>query len=81
MSVPSISKLQWHPFTVSSSSYLEPEKLSVIIKGEGSWSKKLYQILSSPSAVDHLDICIEGPYGPASTDFLRYEQFFNFSFV
>lgn len=73
MSVPSISKLQWHPFTVSSSSYLEPEKLSVIIKGEGSWSKKLYQIFSSPSAVDHLDISIEGPYGPVSTDFLRHD--------
>lgn len=73
MNVPSISKLQWHPFTVTSSSYLEPEKLSVVIKGEGSWSKKLYQILSSPSAADHLDISIEGPYGPASTDFLRHD--------
>lgn len=73
MNVPGISKMQWHPFTISSSSNLEPENLSVIIKSEGSWSKKLYQMLSSPnSSVDHLDASIEGPYGPVSTDFLRY---------
>ncbi|KAA8520659.1 hypothetical protein F0562_014915 [Nyssa sinensis] len=73
MNVPSISKLQWHPFTISSNSNLEPERLSVIIKVEGSWSNKLYQILSSPSSVNHLKISIEGPYGPFSTNFLRHE--------
>ncbi|KAL2536443.1 Ferric reduction oxidase 2 [Forsythia ovata] len=73
MNVPSISKLQWHPFTISSNSNLEPEKLSVIIKGEGSWSKKLYHMLSSPTSVDRLDVSIEGPYGPTSTDFLRHD--------
>lgn len=71
VNVPSISKVQWHPFTITSSSYLESEKLSVIIKGEGSWSKKLFQTLSSPSSVDGLDVSVEGPYGPASTNFLR----------
>ncbi|XP_027108407.1 ferric reduction oxidase 2-like [Coffea arabica] len=73
LNVPSISKLQWHPFTITSSSNLEPEKLSVIIKGDGSWTKKLHEMLSSPSSVDHLDVSIEGPYGPTSTDFLRHE--------
>ncbi|CAL5400972.1 unnamed protein product [Camellia sinensis] len=74
INVPSISKLQWHPFTISSSSNLESEKLSVIIKGEGSWSKKLYQTVSSPSSsLNHLDVSIEGPYGPFSTDFLRHD--------
>lgn len=71
VNVPSISKVQWHPFTISSNSNLEAEKISVIIKGEGTWSKKLYQMLSSPSSVDRLDCSIEGPYGPHSTDFLR----------
>ncbi|THF95294.1 hypothetical protein TEA_016836 [Camellia sinensis var. sinensis] len=73
INVPSISKLQWHPFTISSSSNLESEKLSVIIKGEGSWSKKLYQMVSSPSSLDHLDVSIEGPYGPFSIEFLRHD--------
>ncbi|KAJ8573187.1 hypothetical protein K7X08_009698 [Anisodus acutangulus] len=73
VNVPSISKLQWHPFTITSSSSLEPEKLSVVIKGEGSWSKKLYQMISSPNSVNRLNVSVEGPYGPASTHFLRHD--------
>ncbi|XP_010270349.1 PREDICTED: probable ferric reduction oxidase 1 [Nelumbo nucifera] len=73
LNVPSISKLQWHPFTISSSSNMDPEKLSIIIGSEGSWSQRLYQMLSSPSPVDHLEVSIEGPYGPASTHFLRHD--------
>ncbi|KAF6157667.1 hypothetical protein GIB67_037240 [Kingdonia uniflora] len=73
INIPSISKLQWHPFTITSNSNLEPEKLSIVIKKEGSWSQKLYQALSSPSGVDHLAVSIEGPYGPPSIDFLRHD--------
>ncbi|KAL8554247.1 hypothetical protein ACS0TY_002448 [Phlomoides rotata] len=72
LNVPSISKMQWHPFTISSSSSLENDKVSVIIKGEGEWSNKLYETLASPSPIDRLDVSIEGPYGPASTNFLRH---------
>ncbi|KAK4266875.1 hypothetical protein QN277_023739 [Acacia crassicarpa] len=72
INVPSISHLQWHPFTVTSNSNLEPKKLSVVIKSEGSWSQKLYQMLSS-SSIDRLNVSVEGPYGPASTNYLRYE--------
>jgi len=71
INVPSISKLQWHPFTVTSNSKLEPEKLSVVIKSGGNWTQKLYQLLSNPSAIDRLGISVEGPYGPASTNYLR----------
>ncbi|KAK3227859.1 hypothetical protein Dsin_007721 [Dipteronia sinensis] len=52
---------------------LEPEKLSVMIKSEGSWSKKLNQMLSSSNPIDRLQVSIEGPYGPASTHFLRHD--------
>ncbi|KAK1378739.1 putative ferric-chelate reductase (NADH) [Heracleum sosnowskyi] len=71
VNVPSISKVQWHPFTITSNSKLEPEKMSVMIKGDGSWSKRLFHTLSSPSSVDRLDVSVEGPNGPASTNFLR----------
>ncbi|PIA49252.1 hypothetical protein AQUCO_01300241v1 [Aquilegia coerulea] len=74
INVPSISKLQWHPFTITSNSNLEPEKLSIVIKKEGSWSQKIYQILSAPSTVDRLNVAVEGPYGPSSsTQFLRHD--------
>lgn len=72
INVPSISKMQWHPFTISSSSSLESDKISAIIKGEGKWTNKLNDLLASPSSLENLDVSIEGPYGPASTHFLRY---------
>lgn len=72
VNVPSISKLQWHPFTVTSDSNMEPDKLSIVIKSCGSWSQTLYQELSSP--IDHLGVSVEGPYGPTSSDFLRHED-------
>ncbi|XP_057454671.1 ferric reduction oxidase 2-like isoform X2 [Lotus japonicus] len=72
INVPSISKMQWHPFTVSSNSNLEPEKLSVVIKSEGTWTQKLYQQLST-STIDRLGVSVEGPYGPASFNYLRHD--------
>ncbi|XP_022140908.1 ferric reduction oxidase 4-like isoform X2 [Momordica charantia] len=38
----------------------------------GCWTSKLHQQLSS--SVDHLQVSVEGPYGPASTHFLRHES-------
>ncbi|XP_060971364.1 ferric reduction oxidase 4-like isoform X2 [Cannabis sativa] len=70
INVPTISKLQWHPFTVTSNCNMEPDKLSIVIKSQGSWSQKLYKQLSN---VDHLGVSVEGPYGPSSFSFLRHE--------
>lgn len=73
--VAKISKLQWHPFTISSNCSFEPNKLSVIIKSEGTWTKQLFHLLnSSPSPLDYFNVSIEGPYGPVSTHFLRHEM-------
>ncbi|KAE9595487.1 hypothetical protein Lal_00030545 [Lupinus albus] len=73
INIPSISKLQWHPFTITSNSNLEHEKLSVAIKSGGTWTQKLYKLLSTHSAIDRLGVSVEGPSGPASTDFLRHD--------
>ncbi|XP_012090729.2 ferric reduction oxidase 2-like [Jatropha curcas] len=74
INVPEISKLQWHPFTIISNTNMEPEKLTMVIKCEGNWCQELYQILSSPSPVDRLEVSIEGPYGLAnSTDYMRHD--------
>ncbi|PON96999.1 Phthalate dioxygenase reductase [Trema orientale] len=70
INVPTISKLQWHPFTISSNSNMDRDKLSIVIRTEGSWSQKLYKQLSS---IDHLEVSAEGPYGPSSFSFLRHE--------
>ncbi|KAJ9539629.1 hypothetical protein OSB04_026135 [Centaurea solstitialis] len=73
VNVPSISKLQWHPFTVTSNANTEPDTLSILIKCQGSWSRKLYQHLSA-SPIDRLQVSVEGPYGPTSSHFLRYDN-------
>ncbi|XP_024969137.1 ferric reduction oxidase 2-like [Cynara cardunculus var. scolymus] len=79
INIPSISKLQWHPFSITSSSNLDLEKLSVVVKSEGTWSQKLYEELSLPSPIDHLQVSVEGPYGPASTNFHQYDNLVMFS--
>ncbi|CAL5209476.1 unnamed protein product [Lathyrus oleraceus] len=73
INVPKVSKLQWHPFTVTSSCNMETNNLSVTIKNVGSWSNTLYQQLSS-SSLEHLNVSVEGPYGPHTKQFLRHEQ-------
>ncbi|CAJ1977016.1 unnamed protein product [Sphenostylis stenocarpa] len=73
INVPSISKLQWHPFTITSCSDTDPDTLSVVIKSSGTWSNTLYQKLSSSSPLSHLDVSIEGPYGQDSTYYSRHE--------
>lgn len=67
--MPSICKLQWHPLTIISNTNLEVDKLSVIIKSEGSWTQKLYKQVSS--SLDQLQVSAEGTYGPTSSHFLR----------
>ncbi|KAI5657884.1 hypothetical protein M9H77_26677 [Catharanthus roseus] len=68
LNVASISKLQWHPFTVTSNCELEPDCVAIV--SEGSWSQKLHKQLSSPS-LENLRVSTEGPYGPSSFHPLR----------
>ncbi|CAO2838775.1 unnamed protein product [Amaranthus hypochondriacus] len=70
--VPKISSLQWHPFTVSSNDNMEPDKISIVLKTGGTWTNKLYKEISS--SIDRLEVSVEGPYGPASTDFLKHDS-------
>ncbi|PSS07744.1 Ferric reduction oxidase [Actinidia chinensis var. chinensis] len=77
--IPSISKLQWHSFSISSSSSVDDHTMSVIIKCEGGWTSSLYDVIKTKLGSDAdrmkcVPVAIEGPYGPASLDFLRYDS-------
>ncbi|KAL6997103.1 ferric-chelate reductase (NADH) [Sarracenia purpurea var. burkii] len=53
--------------------------MSVLIKCEGWWTSSLYNIVQAELASDGnpmkcIPVAIEGPYGPASLDFLRYDS-------
>ncbi|KAF5933053.1 hypothetical protein HYC85_029224 [Camellia sinensis] len=80
MKIPSISNLQWHSFTISSSSSVDEHTMSVIMKCEGWWTSSLYNIVqqtelgSDPNRMKCIPVSIEGPYGPDSLDFLSYDS-------
>ncbi|KAG0462601.1 hypothetical protein HPP92_021077 [Vanilla planifolia] len=77
--IPSISKFQWHPFSIISSSKMEDEKLSILVKCHGRWTNSLYDSIESMSnkASDHLgrlSVSVEGPYGPINLSYERYDR-------
>ncbi|CAH2075704.1 unnamed protein product [Thlaspi arvense] len=77
--IPSISTLQWHSFSISSSSNIDEHTMSVIIRCDGWWTSSLYSLVQAgPGSHDKqmkcLPVAVEGPYGPASLDFLRYDS-------
>ncbi|KAI8531130.1 hypothetical protein RHMOL_Rhmol11G0113600 [Rhododendron molle] len=79
MKIPSISKLQWHSFSVSSSSSVDENTMSVIVKCEGGWTSSLYNMVQTELGSDAdrmkcIPVAVEGPYGPTSLDFLRYDS-------
>ncbi|XP_057952295.1 ferric reduction oxidase 8, mitochondrial isoform X2 [Malania oleifera] len=76
--IPTISKLQWHSFSITSSSSVDDHTMSIIIKCEGWWTSTLFNMIQGEvnSYADKkkcIPIAVEGPYGPASVDYLRYD--------
>uniref|UniRef100_A0A3B3ZUA4 FAD-binding FR-type domain-containing protein n=1 Tax=Periophthalmus magnuspinnatus TaxID=409849 RepID=A0A3B3ZUA4_9GOBI len=61
---PSISQLEWHPFTMTSAP--EEDFFSVHIRSAGDWTNKLIEIMEQLLGVD-------GPFGTASEDVFDYE--------
>ncbi|PKA57792.1 Ferric reduction oxidase 8, mitochondrial [Apostasia shenzhenica] len=77
--IPSISDFQWHPFSIVSSSNVDDERLSVLVKCQGRWTNSLYNLLESManSTSDRLrfpSISVEGPYGPTNFPYQRYDK-------
>ncbi|XP_014490602.1 ferric reduction oxidase 8, mitochondrial [Vigna radiata var. radiata] len=78
LKIPTISHLQWHSFSIISSSRADNHILSVIIKCEGWWTNSLHDLINAELDKTEdkrkgIPVAIEGPYGPASLDFLRYD--------
>lgn len=83
LKVPSISKYQWHSFSIISSSSVDANSMSILIKSEGSWTSSLLNLIQTEqkSDADHMKcipVAVEGPYGPASMDFLRCTNIYIF---
>ncbi|CAN4085982.1 unnamed protein product [Withania somnifera] len=79
LKIPMISNIQWHPFSITSSSKVDKHTISILIKTEGWWTSSLCNMLhSKPDAeageMRFFQVATEGPYGPSSMDFLRYDR-------
>ncbi|KAL0341566.1 UNVERIFIED_CONTAM: Ferric reduction oxidase 8, mitochondrial [Sesamum calycinum] len=77
LKIPSISKIQWHPFSVTSTCSVDEHTISVIVKCEGEWTSSLYDTIHDELDTEAdrrkcIPVAVEGPYGPASLDFVRY---------
>ncbi|XP_053273087.1 cytochrome b-245 heavy chain [Pleuronectes platessa] len=74
--VPSISRLEWHPFTLTSAP--EDDFFSVHIRIVGDWTQALLEAYGgdkdeTQEAWKLPKIAIDGPFGTASEDVFRYE--------
>ncbi len=67
LKVPTVSRFEWHPFTISSSPE-EEKDLSVHVRQLGNWTKALYDVVKNlPTDDPYLPVEIRGPFGAPST--------------
>ncbi|GER56781.1 ferric reduction oxidase 8 [Striga asiatica] len=80
LKIPSISKLQWHPFSITSSSSTDHNTITVIVKSGGQWTNSLHDQITGDDQDSEADqrmrisVAIGGPYGPDSFEFLRHDN-------
>ncbi|KAM8952253.1 NADPH oxidase 1 [Pelodytes ibericus] len=70
LNCPSISTLEWHPFTLTSAP--EEDFFSVHIRSAGDWTEKLLQDFQD-KAENPPRLEVDGPFGTASEDVFQYE--------
>ncbi|KAJ8281706.1 hypothetical protein COCON_G00042250 [Conger conger] len=72
INVPSISQLEWHPFTMTSAP--EEDFFSVHIRSVGDWTEKLISMVEQlPEGAQGPKMAVDGPFGTASEDVFDYE--------
>ncbi|XP_043913547.1 NADPH oxidase 1-like [Protopterus annectens] len=64
---PSISQLEWHPFTLTSAP--EEDYFSVHVRSVGDWTEAMYDTFQKNMP----RLCVDGPFGTASEDVFKYE--------
>lgn len=82
--VPALSRWQWHPFTVCSSSQAHPDRISVLVKSCGQWTNGLRGMIQNAAEVQQskggsscpfsLRAGVEGPYGEQMSSFYKYDS-------
>ncbi|KAG5851845.1 NADPH oxidase 1 [Anguilla anguilla] len=72
LNCPSISQLEWHPFTMTSAP--EEDFFSVHIRSVGDWTQQLISMVEQlPEGAQGPKMAVDGPFGTASEDVFDYE--------
>jgi ferredoxin-NADP reductase len=61
-----LSMFEWHPFSIASSNVEGEVRLLIKIHKEGSWTRKLQQVLAHPNSLRSLSV--KGPFGSTFQD-------------
>lgn len=74
LKLPSLSRFEWHPFTIASSPH-ESEML-FFVKKSGDWTTKLHDMAGAEKAdaPTYLDIFVRGPFGAPAQHVGQYEH-------
>ncbi|XP_077200222.1 NADPH oxidase 3 [Paroedura picta] len=73
---PSVSQLEWHPFTLTSAP--EEDFFSVHIRSVGDWTEALFSAFGAKEKVFQEPwklprLAVDGPFGAAATDVFQYQ--------
>lgn len=63
--IPALSKLEWHPFTISSAPELN-EVFTLHVRALGNWTNALKDLAAKGPDGQELDVDVQGPYGAPS---------------
>jgi FAD-binding domain/Ferric reductase like transmembrane component/Ferric reductase NAD binding domain len=72
LKVPSISRTQWHPFTIASAPH--ESELVFYVKAAGNWTTELFQQFENSALTEDIAIHIRGPYGAPAQHVDQFEH-------
>lgn len=68
LNVPAISKLQWHPFTITTSPLASPDSVTLLLKVQGKWTAQLVKYADTCKESGALPVIYMDGYYGASLD-------------
>lgn len=75
LKVPSISSLQWHPFTIASAPH--ESEMVFYLKPAGDWTTELFQMFANRARqgiADDIEVHVRGPFGAPAQRVHEYEH-------
>lgn len=72
LNFPMISKVEWHPFTLTSAP--QEDFISVHIRAAGNWTNKVLKLCAASKEKPMFSVNVDGPYGSATEHVFSYKH-------